>query len=537
MITLLGQRVRRDRLQLAVWIVSTALLAFVAASAVGTTYGDTAERAGIMRLAVANPAILMLRGLPQGATLPAFVFFQIFTYLALLAALMSTFLAVRHSRAEEESGRADLVSSTPVARTLPTVATLVHGVLANVVLGGGVALGLIAGAMPADGSAVAGIAAAAVGIAFLTVGLLAAQFAHTSRGANSIAVALVLLAFVLRGVGDALGTGSADGLSMTSAWPSWLSPIGWAQHVAAFTANDLAPLLLCAGLAVACAAAVFVLQARRDSGASLLPAAAARAEAPPWLSGSFALAWRLQWPTIVGWCVGGALFGVISGALAGVVVEAAKENPGLATTLQTLVPGEGTVTQVLISAMFGLVGFLAAACATQSIIRARQEESGGTAELLLATPLARVRWLADYLILGAVAIALVLASAGAASAVAVFASGDDDANVGESFAAAAAQVPAALCYLGVLALIFVVLPSVTAALGWTLLGAGVFLGTFGGLIGIPQWARDLSPFTHTPVVLALHSDLSGAYWLVAIAVVAASVALVLYHLRGATRQY
>jgi len=528
---LLRQRIRRDRVQLAVWILSTGLLAYVTASAVGSTYGGEQEREGIMRLAVANPAILLLRGLPQGTTLPAFVFFQIFTYLALLAALMSTFLAVRHSRAEEESGRAELVSATPAGRILPTVATIVHGLLANLLLGVAVTLGLLAGAMPVAGSVVAGLAAASVGAAFLGVALLAAQFAHTSRGANSISVGLVLLAFVLRGVGDALGTASDDGLYLTSAWPSWLSPIGWAQHTGAFTADDLTPLLLCVALALATGAAVFALQSRRDSGASLLPGIAGRATARRWLRGPFALAWRLQWPSVVAWCVGGAVFGLVAGALSGVVVQASRQNPELESMLQTLVPGGGTVTQVLISAMFGLVGFVAAACAAQGVIRARQEEAGGTAELLLSTPLGRVRWLACYLLLGLVAIVLVLLSAGLASTVAVFASGDDEAHVGESFAAAAAQVPAAICYLGIIALVFVLVPAITAALGWTLLGAGVFLGTFGGLVGLPRWVRDLSPFTHTPAVFAQDADLSGAAWLVGVAVAAASVALVLMRRR------
>jgi len=407
----------------------------------------------------------------------------------------------------------------------------VHGVLADLVLGAAVALGLVVGGMPVDGSLVTGLATAAVGVAFLAVALLAAQFAHTSRGANSIAVAVVLLAFVLRGVGDALGTPSSDRLSMTSSWPSWLSPIGWGQHVAAYTANDPTPLLLCFGLAVVCTAAVFALQSRRDSGASLLPSTPGRTAAPPWLRGSFLLAWRLQWPTIVGWSIGGAVFGLLAGGLSGVIVQAAADNPQLEGVLQSLVPGTGSVTQVLVSAMFELVGVLAAACAVQGVIRARQEEAGGTAELLLSTPLGRVRWLADYLVVGVVAIALVLASGGVASTVAVFASGDDEAHIGESFAAAAAQLPAALCYLGVVALVFVLLPSVTAAVGWALLGVGAFLGVFGGLVGFPDWLRDLSPFTHTPSVVADRVDLSGGYWLLAVAAAAASVSLVLMRRR------
>ena len=533
--TLLASAIRRDRVTLAIWIAGTALLALFAASAVGSTYGDEAERTGILRLAVDNPAILLLRGLPHGTSLPAFVFFQIFTWLALLAGLMSSFLAVRHTRAEEESGRAELVSATPAARTAPTVAALLHGVIADVVLGVAVTAALMAGGMPVPGSVVSGCAVAAVGVAFLAVGLLAAQFARTSRGANTLGVGAVCTAFLLRGLGDALGTPEADGVAMVSAWPSWLSPIGWGQHVFAYSDDDLRPLLLCLALAVACSAAALVLQAGRDSGASLLPARVGRATARPWLRSSFALGWRLHWPTLVAWCAGGAAFGLFAGGLSGVVVQAAETDPDLAANLRTIVPSGGSVTQVLIAAMFALVGVIAAGSATQAVIRLRQEESHGTAEQLLSTPLGRVRWLGGYLVLGALSIVLVLASGAAASAAAVLAGviagTDDPQHAVDSVAAAAAQLPAALVYLAVLALLFVLLPAATAALGWALLGAGVFLGVFGGLLGIPQWARDLSPFTHTPVAAGAGTDLGGAVWMVLLAAAAASAALVLMRRR------
>ena len=523
---LLRAAIRRDRVTLALWILGTALLALFAASAVDGTYGDEAERVGILRLAVDNPAILLLRGLPHATSLPAFVFFQIFTWLALLAGLMSSFLAVRHSRAEEESGRAELVAATPAARTAPTVAALLHGLLANLVLGAAVAAALAAGGMPVAGSAVSGCAVAAVGVAFLSVGLLAAQFARTSRGANTLGVAAVCLAFLLRGVGDALGTPSADGTAMTSAWPSWLSPFGWGQHVFAYSDDDPAPLLLNLALAAGCSAAVLVLQAQRDSGASLLPGRPGRAAAPPRLRSSFALGWRLHWPTLVAWCAGGAAFGLFAGGLSGVVVQATETDPDLAANLRTIVPAGGSVAQVMIAAMFALVGVIAAGSATQAVIRLRQEEVHGTAELLLSTPLGRVRWFAGYLALGALSIVLVLLSGSAASGAAVLAGGDDPSRVADSLAAAAAQLPAALVYLGALSLLVVLLPAAAAALGWALLGAGVFLGVFGGLLGIPQWTRDLSPFSHTPVVVGPHTELDGGLWMLVIAAAAASAALV-----------
>ena len=132
---LLAHRIRRDRVQLLLWVLGTAALAFMAIAAVVDTFGDRAERESILRLTILAPAILVFRGTPNGAGEGEFATFLILAFLALLAGLMSTFLAVRHTRGDEEQGRAELVEATPAGRTLPTVATVAHGVLANAVLG------------------------------------------------------------------------------------------------------------------------------------------------------------------------------------------------------------------------------------------------------------------------------------------------------------------------------------------------------------------------------------------------------------------
>ncbi|WP_213813906.1 ABC transporter permease [Glaciihabitans sp. dw_435] len=522
---LLWQRARRDRWTLTYWILGTGLLALFAATAVRSEYGDDAARAGILRLAVAHPSILLLRGLPQGAGLDAFVFFQIFTYLALLAALMSTLLAVRHSRAEEETGRAELIASTRAARDSAAVATLVHGVAANVALGVAVAGGFALGGLALRGSIVTGLAAAATGIVFLAIGLFVAQFVRTSRGANGVSAALVGLAFVLRGVGDALGTPTVDGLHMTSSWLSWLSPIGWGQHVAAFSGDTLLPLVPSLLLATAAGAGALLLGARRDVGSSLLKARASRPQARRSLSTGFALAWRLQWPSIVGWAVGAAAFGLFAGTLSGLIEQATAANPTVADTLRGLVSSDGSVDQALISAMFSIVGVLAAACAVQSVIRLRQEETSGLAEMVLATPVTRVRWLLDYVAVGALAIVIVISAAWIVATAGVLASGDDTAHIGDATVAAAAQLPAALTYLGVLALVFAALPTATVALGWAVLAVGAVLGIFGGIIGAPRWVRDVSPFSHIAALSGNSVAWNGGLWMVVIAAAAAGAAV------------
>ncbi|KQV06625.1 ABC transporter permease [Leifsonia sp. Root112D2] len=523
---LLMQRLRRDRWQLIIWIACIALLAFVATTSVGSTYGSGASRASVLKLAVSNPAILMLRGLPQGSSLAAVTYFEIFTFLALLAGLMSTFLAVRHTRAEEESGRAELIASTPAARLTPTVATLVHGVLANLVIGIVVVVGFSSSKLPVDGSILAGAAVAATGIVFVGVGLLTSQLMVTSRGANGVAAAAVVLAYVLRGIGDAAGTPTADGVHMTAAWPSWLSPIGWGEQASVYDSNLWWPLLLSLAFTALLVGIVFALQSRRDSGASLVPQRAGRADARATLSGSLGLAWRLQWPTIVGWAIGGALSGLLAGSLGSLVSKVAADANlnAVEQGLKTMGSGgSGSLDALFVSAIFSLIGVLAAACATQVIIRMRQEEAAGTAEVLLATPLARIRWLLDYLLVGVVAVVIVLTVAAVAAVASALSAPGGDA-VGGSFRAAVAQLPAAFIYLGVLALVFVLLPSWTIPLAWSLLGLGAFFGLFAGFIGLPDWARDLSPFAHTPVTVGPSQDWSGGIWMLAIAVVAATVA-------------
>lgn len=521
-----GQRLRRDRWQLVIWVLGIGALALFAASAIQQTYGDQAGRAGILQVATATPAILMLRGLARGASLGAFTFFQIYSFLALLAGLMSTFLAVRHTRAEEESGSAELIASTPAGRLTPALATLLHGTAANVLVALAVFAGFAAKGLDPAGSLVAGAATGAVGLAFLGVGLLVAQLMGTSRGANGFSSALVVLAYILRGIGDATGTPNGDGTVMTAGAVSWFSPIGWGQQTFAFTGDRWWPLLLPLALAVICGAAAWLILERRDSGASVWGALPGRVAARRGLNGPFALALRLQAGSIIGWSLGGLAGGLLAGSLGKAIAAVDLANSNATAVLRAIIQSQGaSLTQLMISVLFSIVGVLAAACGLQAILRLRQEEAAGTAELLLAAPISRIRWLTGYLALGAASVVLVMFLAGLGAWMSLTGSGDRSMDGWAVWESAAAQLPAALIYLAVPALVFVLWPSATIAAGWALLGAGVVLGIFGGMVGLDQSVRDISPFSHTPVPNGTTTDWSGAWWMLAIAVLAAVVAV------------
>lgn len=524
--TLLRQRLRRDRLQLALWLIGIALLAYASVAAVADTYGDEAERRQILQVATASRTILVFRGAPDGTDLGAFVFFELFAWLALLGGLMSTFLVTRHTRAEEEQGRAELVAATRAGRVKPTVATLVHGVLANVALGALVALGFIAGGLDAEGSWVTGAAMAATGVAFVAVGLFAAQLFRTSRGANGAGVAVVVGAYLVRGIGDAAGTPSDDLLHVTPAWPSWLSPIGWGQATGAFVENSLAPLALSLGVSAVLVAVVFALQSVRDQGASLLPGRKGRTSASPALSSSFGLAWRLNVATLIAWAVGAAVAGLTASSLSGLIDELSGDAPQVVDTLQKTLGGGATLEQAFIATFYGIIGVLAACCAVQVAIRARQEEAHGTAEQVLASAVPRVRWLLEYWLVGLLVIVVVLAAAWLGG-LAGSAASDTPADLVPLISQAAlAQLPVSLVFLGVTLLVFAVLPRWTIGLGWSIVGVAAIVGIFGPLLGAPDWLVDLSPFTHSPVPTGDDVDWSGGLWMIAAGLAAAALAVV-----------
>ncbi len=532
LLVLWGQRLRRDRWQLVSWVVAIGAFALFAAAAVTQTYGNVASRTEILQVAIATPAILMLRGLPRGADQGAFTFFLIYAFLALLAGLMSTFLAVRHTRADEETGTAELIAATPAGRLLPNTATLLHGTTANILVALAVFAGFTSQGLDLQGSLTAGAATGAVGLAFLGVGLLVAQFMGTSRGANGVSAALVVLAYVLRGIGDATGTPGAGGTTMTEGAASWVSPIGWGQQSYAYSGNRPWPLLLPVGLGVACLAAAWLILRTRDSGASVWGARPGRADARPGLRSPVALALRLQSGSIIGWGLSGLALGLLAGSLGKAIAAVDTPDTNITATLRVMLQSQGTsLTQLMVSVLFSMAGVLAAACALQAVIRLRQEEAAGTAELLLSAPVGRVRWLAGYLLLGAAAVVLVVGLAGVGTWATLTGSGDTSMPADALWQTALAQLPAALIYLSVPALVFVLWPAATIAASWALLALGVVLGILGGMLGIDQSLRDLSPFAHTPVPHGATTDWSGAWWMLAVAAVAAVLAVVVMRRR------
>ncbi|WP_417555082.1 ABC transporter permease [Microbacterium sp.] len=530
MTALLRQRLRRDWLQLTLWILATVLMTYSGFAGVTQSYATLKDRIEVLAAVMANPVIMMFRGLPSGASEGQFLSFEILPWLTMLAALMSTFLAVRHTRGDEEAGRTELLAATPAGRALPTLATIIHGVAANIVLGVLVALALIGSKLEPAGSWLTGIASATTGIAFLGIGLVSAQLMRTSRGANSLTVWILVGTFLINGIGNVAGTPSDDLTRISSSGLVWLSPFGWAEQARPYDTNSMGPALAGLAFGLVLAAASVALQSARDIGEGFIPARPGRMHARPALSSPHALVWRLTNGAIVGWAVGGALTGMLATKLSGLAGQVAGQNPAVAQILDKIGKA-GDLQETVVSVFFTMMGILAACAAVQILARARQEEAHGTAEIVLAQPVGRVRWLLDYLLVATFAIAIIVA----ATMLAAFAglAGDEDASTLATVVTVVGlgQGLAACVFTVLTAATFVLIPRGTIPIAWTLVMPATVLGLFGPLFGLPQWTTRFSPFAVTPIVSGGTADLRGTWWLALIVAVGATASLALMRRR------
>ena len=255
---------RRDRIMLPAWIyILTALVAGTAYS-FRKLYPTAAGREQFAAAASHNPSLLSLYGPLYGNSLGSLTAWRYGGFAALGAGLMSIFIVIRHTRADEETGRMELVGSAAVGRHAAMTAGLLIALTANVVLALVMSAALIALGLPAAGSISLALAIASCGLVFTAVAAVTAQLADSARSARGLAIGVLGVGYLLRAVGDSAGAHGPG-------WLSWLSPIGWAELIRSFGAIRWWILALPLATTAVLGIAAGLLAAHRDYDAGLLP--------------------------------------------------------------------------------------------------------------------------------------------------------------------------------------------------------------------------------------------------------------------------
>ena len=504
--------VRRDRVRLPLWLVGLGGVIAVSAAAVPPLYDTPEKIAGYAGTVGTSPVNFLMSGRQAGLdTIGGIVANETSQVAQLGTCLMVMFLVVRHTRAEEETGRAELLRSTVLGRHAASLASLLHAAAAALLVGLVTTASMLAVGLDAAGSWTYGAGLVLLGLCFAAAGLVAAQLSTSARGALGLTGAAVALAYVVRGIGavrdDAL---------------VWLSPFGWAQRMDAFGRERWWPALLLLALTAALLGAAAWLTAHRDFGSGVLAARPGPARAGPLLGTPVGLAVRLQRGLLLGWAGGTAVLGLLYGAILPTVPDLVASNPDLADVFGASAEAEGALVLAFLQYVLLFMSVLVTGYAVAAVLRVRTEEESGRLEALLATPVRRSSVIGATAVVAAGGVLVVLLCAGAGLAL-------GQGLVEGEWEGAGAQVADQLSYAPAVLLVAAAAVALTSVLPrWSVLAwAGVAVVVLQVLLGqtlrLPDGVQALSPFWHLPKVPVEPFDPAPA--LVQLAVAGALVAL------------
>ncbi|HET7823352.1 MAG TPA: polyketide antibiotic transporter [Ornithinibacter sp.] len=489
---LLRLALREDRVRIALWTAGLTGMALFTVPAVESAYGGTEGMQARAEVA-SNPATVLINGptftTPDQVTLGSVIASELGMMTFLAVAVMSILLVTRHTRAEEDSGRAELVGSLANGRFAPAVAALGSMAVANAA----VALGLFV-ALQGHGLAEVDLGAfcVSVGAAGLVFGALAAvtaQVADHARAATGLALTVLGATYVLRGIGDVRDP--VDGTAL-----SWVSPMAWLQQVRPWVDLRWWPVALTLGTAAVLVAVAWALGARRDLGAGLVPSRRGRRHGPRWLASPAGLAWHELTGDVVAWSAGLGAFAVLFGAMTSTMVDAMADIPMMREWM-ALDPDAVTETLVATEVSYFTLG--SAAFAVAAALHLRHEEQAGTAAVAVASGPGRLRWLVSWVLVVCGATLLVQLAGGLGLGVGVALDGGDWSAPLDLAGDAFVTWPAVLVFAGLVVALFGVAPRLVG-LAWALVSWALFAAMFGVLLDLPEWALDLSPVEAAPRV-------------------------------------
>lgn len=510
---LIGFVVRRNWIRLAAWWAFVVLMFAYVVSYYHATL-DSQDLLDDFASVAAAPSMRALTGVAaEPATMGGAVWTKIWMTLSLGLAFGMVFLVTRNARAEEESGRGELVRARMVGIHSQSVATWV--VASVVCLLAGIAtavVSLAAGLDPAgsgtSGSWLMGLSIGAMGLLGVAVSAVAGQVTLTSRGANALASAVIGVFYAMKVVGD-LGNGAL----------TWASPVGWGQETSPYGHNRWWALLLLVGFSVVLLAGALVLEGRRDFGAGMLPERPGPTGAPTRWTSPAGLAVRMERDAWIGWGVVVLVAAVIFGS----VMQSMQDLLGDLPPEVSARIGAGS-TDSLAAFLVREIALVVLVFAMQATLALRTEESSGRLEIQLSRSLARWRWVLGRMVVPVLGSLVLLAVGGAVFGMAWDAVAGGG-HLVQMLGATVVYWPATMVMVTLALAAFACVPRISVALTWLLVAAVWVVEMVGTTTDVPQTVWETLPFGATPMLPSESMDWAptGVLTLVALGVGAFAV--------------
>jgi len=530
---------RRERIIALIWILILVLFSIALAPGLESMFPDDAARENVAAI-YDNPLMVSMMGHIYGDSTGAMYSSMMLLWYIIAVAVMNIFIVVRHTRADEERWRAEVIRSLPVGKLANIHATMITALIINALLaiftGLGIAVTGVNG-MDFAGSMLYGAVSGATGLVFAALTAVFCQLSSSAGGAVGFSFLGLGGFYMLRFFGD---------VDAKIEFLSFISPLGLAQRSKVYVTNNPLPLIILLLEVVVISALAYKLNAVRDLGQGFIPAKPGRKEAKRSLLSPFGLSLRLLKKMLIIWLIvmfmAGASYGSVIGDIDQFVADSPEylrivgvpepvvsylesdEKSEEAVEIMVLYFGvskesiEGKsaeeVREVILSEISSLIVSQFAVFVTSmmtlialvplliAVLKLRAEEKDGRLENVISRSVPRMKYLAGFVIIAFILSALLqLATATGL----YFAADASEASnpfaadgIGALIKAYMVFLPAMWLMLGLAVLLVGLLPKVTGAI-WGYYGFicfMVFMGSFPDLF--PGWVVALSPFKHVP---------------------------------------
>lgn len=508
---LLWATAKYDGKRFAPWIAIVTLLSVSSVLAYPWVFPTVADRAEFATAIGSNPAMGLIFGPAYDvSTVDGFNAWRSLALGGFFTALGAIFAVTRAVREQEDSGQAELLASSVVGRDarllagvgLATIGSVLVGVVSfalTIVCGGG----LVA-------SAVLGATFTATGVLFAGVSALCSQLASDARTANSLAMSVLGVMFVARGVAYSMDV---------PAWMRNVNPLGWVLESKPSVENNWVTLTPVIVVGVALMVCAFVLQARRDFGQGVLRPRPGPGEGR--LGSPWQLALRLNRTSLLTWLLAAALIGCVFGFFAGSIKEILADNPTMAQIFASGQVSPEDLIGEFAATILSMTGIILSVPGVLTMLSLHGEEQRDRLEPALAAYGSRPRYFGAYVLLAWAATAVLMLVAGTVMAT-IMSHSDIEVSFGDVLAQAALTIPALWLIVAISALVVGARPHVIIA-AWAGVLMSFALTILGPSFKLWDWVLSISPFRHVPHILSGHPTWVGIAVVSALALILAGI--------------
>lgn len=479
---------RRDRIRIPLWLIGIITLTWIVPIAFDDMYTSQEER-NAMAETMNNPAMVAMVGPSDfdNYTTGVMTAHNMLLFTAIVVGLMNILLVTRHTRADEEEGRIEMIRALPVGRLANLNATFFVMITTNIILALLTGFGLYAlniDSMGLEGSILYGAVLGGTGVLFTGITATFAQISESSRGTIGYSLAVLLISYLLRAIGDV----SHEFLSL-------LSPLGWVTQTDVYARNVWWPIILLFVVGMLLFIYANYLNAQRDLGSGIIQAKPGRKNASALLQSPIGLAFRLQRTSFISWGISLFVIGMAYGSVMGDLDSFFEGNEWME---QMLVAADGySLTEQFVPMLMLIMSILATIPPVMAMNKLISEEKKNRTEQLLARTVSRWQLIGSYLgiaiVNGFVMLSLTAIGLWVASDVVM----EDGFSFATIYGASLVYFPAMLVMIGLSVFLTGMLPKFSGLI-WLYLFYSFFVLYLGDLLQFPDWVGQLSPFSYIP---------------------------------------